>query len=42
MVEQLAFVPYVIPGIAFGAVYIAMFIKPMGRCRPYMEPLPYW
>jgi len=30
MVEQLAFVPYVIPGIAFGAVYIAMFIKPLG------------
>ena len=30
MVEQLAFIPYVIPGIAFGAVYIAMFIKPVG------------
>jgi iron(III) transport system permease protein len=30
LVEQLAFVPYVIPGIAFGAVYIAMFIKPLG------------
>jgi len=30
MVEQLAFVPYVIPGIAFGAVYIAMFIRPLG------------
>ncbi len=30
VVEQLAFVPYVIPGIAFGAVYIAMFIKPLG------------
>jgi iron(III) transport system permease protein len=29
-VEQLAFIPYVIPGIAFGAVYIAMFIKPLG------------
>jgi iron(III) transport system permease protein len=30
VVEQLAFIPYVIPGIAFGAVYIAMFIKPLG------------
>jgi iron(III) transport system permease protein len=29
-VEQLAFVPYVIPGIAFGAVYISMFTKPVG------------
>jgi iron(III) transport system permease protein len=30
LVEQLAFIPYVVPGIAFGAVYIAMFIKPIG------------
>lgn len=30
IVEQLAFVPYVIPGIAFGAVYISMFAKPVG------------
>lgn len=30
LVEQLAFVPYVIPGIAFGAVYISMFAKPVG------------
>jgi iron(III) transport system permease protein len=30
IVEQLAFVPYVIPGIAFGAVYISMFTKPVG------------
>jgi len=29
-VEQLAFIPYVIPGIAFGAVYISMFTKPFG------------
>lgn len=29
-VEQLAFIPYVIPGIAFGAVYISMFTKPVG------------
>lgn len=28
--EQLSFIPYVIPGIAFGAVYIAMFTKPVG------------
>jgi iron(III) transport system permease protein len=30
LVEQLAFIPYVIPGIAFGAVYIAMFAKKLG------------
>jgi iron(III) transport system permease protein len=30
LVDQLAFVPYVIPGIAFGAVYISMFAKPVG------------
>jgi iron(III) transport system permease protein len=30
LVDQLAYIPYVIPGIAFGAVYIAMFIKPLG------------
>jgi len=30
LVEQLAYIPYVIPGIAFGAVYIAMFLKPLG------------
>lgn len=30
LVEQLAFIPYVIPGIAFGAVYISMFAKPIG------------
>ena len=30
VVEQLAFIPYVIPGIAFGAVYISMFSKPVG------------
>lgn len=30
LVEVLAFVPYVIPGIAFGAVYISMFAKPVG------------
>ncbi len=30
LVDQLAYLPYVIPGIAFGAVYIAMFAKPMG------------
>jgi iron(III) transport system permease protein len=29
-VDQLAYVPYVIPGIAFGAVYIAMFARKMG------------
>jgi iron(III) transport system permease protein len=30
LVEQLAFIPYVIPGIAFGAVYIAMFSRKLG------------
>jgi iron(III) transport system permease protein len=30
LVEQLAFIPYVIPGIAFGAVYISMFSRPFG------------
>jgi len=30
LVDQLAYIPYVIPGIAFGAVYIAMFIRPLG------------
>ena len=30
LVDQLAYIPYVIPGIAFGAVYIAMFAKKMG------------
>jgi len=29
-VDQLAYVPYVIPGIAFGAVYIAMFARKIG------------
>jgi iron(III) transport system permease protein len=33
-VEQLAFIPYVIPGIAFGAVYISMFTKPFGPIPP--------
>ncbi len=32
--EQLAFIPYVIPGIAFGAVYITMFTKPVGPIPP--------
>ena len=30
IVEQMSFIPYVIPGIAFGAVYISMFTKPFG------------
>ncbi len=30
LVEQLAFIPYIIPGIAFGAIYIAMFSKSFG------------
>jgi iron(III) transport system permease protein len=30
LVEQLAFIPYIIPGIAFGAVYIAMFSGKLG------------
>ena len=34
VVEQLAYVPYVIPGIAFGAVYVAMFVKGVGPIPP--------
>lgn len=34
ILEQLAFIPYVIPGIAFGAVYISMFAKPVGPIPP--------
>jgi len=34
LVEQLAFVPYVIPGIAFGAIFISMFAKPVGPIPP--------
>jgi iron(III) transport system permease protein len=34
LVEQLAFIPYIIPGIAFGAVYIAMFARSMGPIPP--------
>jgi iron(III) transport system permease protein len=34
IVEQLAFIPYVIPGIAFGAVYIAMFARKLGPIPP--------
>jgi iron(III) transport system permease protein len=34
LVEQLAFIPYVIPGIAFGAVYISMFARPVGPIPP--------
>ncbi len=34
LVEQLAFIPYVIPGIAFGAIYIVMFAKPIGPIPP--------
>ena len=30
LVEQIAFIPYVIPGIAFGAIYIAMFSQKLG------------
>jgi iron(III) transport system permease protein len=28
--EQLAFLPYLIPGIAFGGIYLGMFAKPFG------------
>ena len=28
LVEQMAFIPYLIPAIAFSAIYIAMFLKP--------------
>jgi iron(III) transport system permease protein len=34
LLEILAYIPYVIPGIAFGAVYIAMFLKNVGPIPP--------
>ncbi len=34
LVEQLAYIPDVIPGIAFGAVYIAMFARKLGPIPP--------
>lgn len=34
LIEQIAFVPYIIPGIAFGAVYIAMFARKLGPIPP--------
>jgi len=34
LIEQLAYIPYVIPGIAFGAVFISMFSKPVGPIPP--------
>jgi iron(III) transport system permease protein len=34
LVEQLAYIPYVIPGIAFGAIYIAMFARKLGPIPP--------
>jgi iron(III) transport system permease protein len=30
LLEQIAYIPYVVPGIAFGAVYIAMFARKLG------------
>ncbi len=30
LLEQLAFLPYLVPSIAFGAAYIAMFASPLG------------
>ncbi len=30
LVEQMSFIPYVIPGIAFGAIYLTMFAQPRG------------
>jgi iron(III) transport system permease protein len=30
LVEQMAFLPYLIPSIAFGAIYLGMFAKPIG------------
>jgi len=34
LVEQIAFIPYIMPGIAFGAVYISMFSRPVGPIPP--------
>ena len=30
LVEQMAFLPYLMPSIAFGAIYISMFARPLG------------
>ncbi len=30
VVEQMSFIPYVIPGIAFGAIFLSMFAQPRG------------
>lgn len=30
VIEQLAFLPYLIPSIAFGAIYLGLFARPMG------------
>lgn len=30
MVEQISFLPYLMPSIAFGAIYLVMFAKPIG------------
>ncbi len=30
IVEQVSFIPYVIPGIAFGAIFLSMFAQPRG------------
>jgi iron(III) transport system permease protein len=34
LVEELAYIPYVIPGVAMGAVYIAMFARKLGPFPP--------
>ncbi len=42
LVEQLAYIPYVIPGIAFGAVYIAMFARKLGPLPPLYGTFACW
>jgi iron(III) transport system permease protein len=30
LLDQLSFLPYIIPGVAFGAIYLTMFARPIG------------
>ena len=41
LVEQLVFIPYLIPSVAFGGIYLSMFSKPqMLSFRPCTAPSP--
>ena len=38
MIEQVSFLPYLIPSIAFGAIYLSLFSVPIPLFHRYMEP----